>query len=286
MSEAQRESLVLLIDTNPIAWENMIQLSISQFMEHLFVYLKQMILADQFLPPTVIAYNQCTAKFLYPMPSMAERSMEEAFQPTNVIQINQYFDSILENLREFNSSCVGMQIYLAPRVDLALSLALCHLNGFTNKTNPRRVLVFSVSEDKGSQYDNILFTAERVKATIDSFFLNNNQMCFLKQAADMTKGFSRKLGHPEHLVQYLLTLPSLMTRKNLSLRANEPMDYFAPSIDTKEMICMGYICPICLSVFKEYQEGKCPVCDSRIRVKSIITEWQKFDTKYFDKIVQ
>lgn len=282
--ETQRESIVLLIDVNPIAWSKMEAITINEFMEHVFIYLKQMILADQFLPPAIIAYNQCTAKFLYPLPSMAERTMDEDFQPTNSAQINEYFDSILQNLRDFNKSCIEMPRFLAPRIDLALSLALCHFNGYTNKQNLKRILVFSVSEDKGSQYDNILFTAKRVGVTIDSFFLNYNQMCFLKQAADMTNGFSRKLDHPANLAQYLFTLPSLLIRNYLNLPENSTMDYFAPSIDTKEMISRGFICPICLSIFKEYQRNKCPICGSRTGIEKMRANDAAFNTKIFDKI--
>ena len=202
MDSSSREILCLLIDANPLAWAKMQQLSISDFMHHLFVYLKQMILSDQILPPSVIAYNQCKAAFLYPDPHMASKVMDESFQPTNTEQINQYFDSLLNNLKEFNISCASLPRFQTVRVDVALSLALCHLNGFTDQTNPKRILVFSISEDKGSQYDNILFTAKRVNVTIDSFFLNSSAMCFLKQAADMTHGFSK---HLEYITNFRFT---------------------------------------------------------------------------------
>ena len=253
-------------------------------MQQLFVYLKQMILSDQILPPAIIAYNQCKAEYLYPDPSLAEKVMEESYQPTNTEQINKYFDSILENLREFTKSCASLPQFPSTRVDVALSLALCHLNGYTNPSNLRRILVFSLSEDKGSQYDNILFTAKRIGATIDSFFLNSNTMCFLQQAADMTNGFSKFLNNPQYLIQYLLSLPPLTVRHLISLPSNPSMKYFAPSVDTKQMISYGYLCPTCLSVFETVMT-RCPVCQSRLSLRpNIFVKTSRFNQKNFDEL--
>ena len=283
MDSISRETLCLLIDVNPIAWSKMKDLTIHDFMQQLFVYLKQMILSDQILPPSVIAYNQCKAEYLYPSPVMAEKVMDESFQPTNTEQINQYFDSLLQNLKEFNQSCASLPRFQTTRVDVALSLALCHLNGFTNQTTPKRILVFSVSEDRGSQYDNILFTAKRVQVTIDSLFLNPNTMCFLKQAADMTNGFSKYLTHPRYLIQYLLALPPLTVRHLIALPSNPSMNYFAPSVDTGNMISYGYLCPTCLSIF-EKPVRMCPVCESRSIPANMFINMSQFDQKNFDEL--
>ena len=98
----KREALVILIETNTISWKEMKELTLKMFFDQLFLYLKQMILADVFLPPTFIAYNEFGANFLYPSPEKAKKFFNLDFLLNNNEEIHEYFLNILQEIQKFN----------------------------------------------------------------------------------------------------------------------------------------------------------------------------------------
>ncbi|EAY02259.1 hypothetical protein TVAG_030750 [Trichomonas vaginalis G3] len=262
MNDATHEFLAILIDVNPLEWKEMKDIKFDGFMNHLFLYLKQMILSDCILPPCVLAYNQSHAEFIFPEPGRTKDVINQKFNPTNQEQIKNYFENIIIQIAEFNGRSASIPPTPHVRLDVALSKSLCLMNNLPNKNIKKRILAFSVSPETGSQYDNLLFAAKRLDVVIDVLFLNSNRLCFLSQAADLTHGFSKTIKMGAALAQYLFSLPPTTVRDLMALPAPEPLEYSAPSADTHKMISRGYICPVCLSILEEACRT-CPICNTR-----------------------
>lgn len=259
----ERDALVILVETDPVSWESSKSLDICSFFDHLFLYLKQMILADVFNPPTIIAYNRCNAMYLYPSPDKCDMVMDNQVQLTTDEEINDYMQQILESLELFSNQSVLMKPSFGSKLDAAISLALCHLNGFTRQNIRKRIMIFYLSEDDPSAFDttmNSIFAANRIGAVIDSLSLNQNQSLFLNQGAVITNGQFLVLDSPEYLSQYLFSIPPISIRPFFELPPVKSLNYRAPDSKSKDLIDIGYLCPYCLSVHSK-KELKCSVCN-------------------------
>lgn len=284
MSDNEHEYLTVMIDLNPIEWQKMHTMKFGEFMNHLFLYLKQMILSDSILPPAIIAYNQSQAEFIFPNPGQVADTVNQRYHPTNQEQIKNFFNNIIAGIQEFNAASANIPPTPHVRLDIALSKALCQINAIPNKKTKKRILIFSVSPDTGSQFDNLLFAAKRVEVMIDVLFLNRNHLCFLSQAADLTHGFAKTVNHSKALVQYLFSLPPTTVRDLIVLPPSEQIEYSAPSADTHKMISRGLICPVCLSILENYIR-ECPICQSKFGPLNFYIKQTDFDPAKLENLL-
>jgi transcription factor TFB4 len=274
---AEREVLVLLLDANPIEWSkpppkssSQPHITLHEFLDQTFAYLAQMILSDVFQIAPIIAYNQFGAKWLFPLPEKVDQLISGRLQATNPDEVLSYCQSIVNGLLSYARQCADTenQSDSGVRLDIALSLALCHLNKYPAEVN-KRVLVLTRSADPVVNFEstmNAVFAAHRIGVVVDSVLIGVKTSLFLTQAAILTNGFSIALiNRPKCLLQYLLTIPPLSVRKFIVMTKIKAVDYKTPAVNTKNMIDMGILCPICLSVYEKTGTPiyRCTVCGSR-----------------------
>lgn len=154
-----------------------------------------------------------------------------------------------------------------------------------------RILIIKAADDNPSQYlsfMNAVFTAQKLNLSIDSCILllnhtenrdskvlSSGHSGLLRQAADLTSGIYLQIPRNTGLLQYLLSvfLPSVSLRSSLLLpeaRSNcsSGVDFRAACFCHKQLIDIGYVCSICLSVFCEYTPV-CSTCNSSFVVPNV-----------------
>lgn len=177
----------------------------------------------------------------------------------------------------------------------ALTLALSYINKATvaydesgatstSKTNPdgseatgdgtprgllSRILVVSVSGDLAHQYIPIMnttFAAQRLRIPIDIVKLAGDTV-FLQQASDATRGTYIQPRNPQGLLQYLMFafLPDQAARVHLVSPSQDVVDFRAACFCHRNVVDVGFVCSICLSIFCSPPEGAtCLTCGTHL----------------------
>lgn len=123
-----------------------------------------------------------------------------------------------------------------------------------------RIVVLTGSNECASQYMtymNVFFTAQKLGIVIDTCALDKT-LNLLQQGCDITSGQFLKVTLLDGLLQYLLWvfLPPPQMRHKLVLPPPPKVDYRASCFCHRELIDIGYVCSVCLSVFCKYS----PIC--------------------------
>lgn len=147
----------------------------------------------------------------------------------------------------------------------AISMALCYIARIQRTKAPgvrinSRVLVVTGSGDSASQYMNymnVFFTAQKQNVVLDVCALDKH-LSLLQQGCDITGGMYLKIPQLQGLLQYLLWvfLPEPPVRQKLVLPPPVKVDYRAACFCHRDLIDIGYVCSICLSIFCKFS----PIC--------------------------
>ncbi|KAL5347161.1 RNA polymerase II transcription factor B subunit 4 [Pseudogymnoascus australis] len=150
-----------------------------------------------------------------------------------------------------------------------------HPDGGDNTTDetPRgllcRILVISVSGDLAHQYIPIMnttFAAQRLRIPIDILKLSGDTV-FLQQASDATNGTYMQLRNPQGLLQSLMLgfLQDQSARTHLISPTQEVVDFRAACFCHRNVVDVGFVCSICLSIFCSPPEGAiCLTCGTHL----------------------
>merc|ERR550525_1273813 len=105
---------------------------------------------------------------------------------------------------------------------------------------------------------NCIFSAQKRDILIDSCVLTPNDSLFLQQASYLTKGIYSKPPTIKGLAQHLLMtyLASKSVRTHLCVPSTKNVDFRAACFCHQKPVNIGFVCPICLSIFCE----KSPTC--------------------------
>jgi len=93
---------------------------------------------------------------------------------------------------------------------------------------------------------------------------------FLEQTCDRTNGiFMNPKPNTQcsgGLLEILITafLPPLSTRLGINLPQSKQVNFRARCFQTGESVDKAFVCNLCLSIFKDRPEGKCPTCGAEI----------------------
>ncbi|XP_069697538.1 general transcription factor IIH subunit 3 [Periplaneta americana] len=147
----------------------------------------------------------------------------------------------------------------------SLAIALCYIHRLElelaagNKMNSR-ILTVTGSADSASQYMNymnVFFTAQKQNVTLDVCSLDQD-LGLLQQGCDITGGLYLHIPQLQGLLQYLLWvfLPEPPIRKKLVLPPPVKVDYRAACFCHRELIDIGFVCSVCLSIFCKFS----PIC--------------------------
>uniref|UniRef100_A0A8C5E8D8 General transcription factor IIH subunit 3 n=1 Tax=Gouania willdenowi TaxID=441366 RepID=A0A8C5E8D8_GOUWI len=142
-----------------------------------------------------------------------------------------------------------------------------------------RILVVKASEDCALQYMNfmnVIFAAQKQNILIDACVLDSDSG-LLQQACDITGGLYLKIPQKVALAQYLLWvfLPDTEQRSQLVLPPPAHVDYRAACFCHQNLIEIGYVCSVCLSIFCKFS----PIC-STCHGSNILKKKKKTPCKY------
>lgn len=147
-----------------------------------------------------------------------------------------------------------MESLLAGSMAMALAyIARVNRNKSVGLRLSSRILIVTGSNECASQYMtymNVFFTAQKQGVTIDVCALDKS-LSLLQQGCDITGGQYLRLPQLEGVLQYLLWvfLPDHHTRDKLVLPPASKVDYRAACFCHRELIDIGYVCSVCLSIF-------------------------------------
>ncbi|THV02438.1 transcription factor Tfb4 [Dendrothele bispora CBS 962.96] len=170
----------------------------------------------------------------------------------------------------------------------ALTKALCFINRLTldhntNTSNAEgldpialpdpRVLILSVSPDITSSYIpimNSIFSAQKLKVTIDACQLSGPDSVFLQQAAHLTGGSYLYLERRDALLQHLTMtfLPSPSVRGAIAVPTQDKVDFRAACFCHKNIVDIGFVCSVCLSIFCQ-PVPVCSTCRTKFPMKTL-----------------
>ncbi|BES96293.1 Transcription factor [Nesidiocoris tenuis] len=145
------------------------------------------------------------------------------------------------------------------------AMALCYIQRIQRekpvgtKINSR-ILIITGSGDSASQYMNymnVFFTAQKEGVFIDVLSMEQD-LGLLQQGCDITGGVYLKIPQQNGLLQYLLWvfLADPPVRTKLVLPPPVKVDYRAACFCHRQLIDIGYVCSVCLSVFCKFS----PIC--------------------------
>jgi len=168
----------------------------------------------------------------------------------------------------------------------ALTKALCYINRITHPSTSAtnvaedpaiipdpHILILSVSPDLSSSYIpimNSIFSAQKLKVTIDVCKIYGPDTVFLQQAAHLTNGSYIYLERRDALLQYLimsfLSPPSI--RKVLATPTQDKIDFRAACFCHKNIVDIGFVCSVCLSIFCQ-PVPVCSTCRTKFPLKTL-----------------
>jgi len=166
----------------------------------------------------------------------------------------------------------------------ALTTSLCYINRLIHPPTPSsaddpatlpdpRILILSVSPDLSNSYIpimNSIFSAQKLKVTIDVCKMFGADTVFLQQAAHLTGGSYIYLERRDALLQYLVMtfLPSTPIRKIMAVPTEDKIDFRAACFCHKNIVDVGFVCSVCLSIFCQ-PVPVCSTCRTKFPIKTL-----------------
>ncbi|XP_055595368.1 general transcription factor IIH subunit 3 [Uranotaenia lowii] len=255
--------LVIVLDTNPsqrIIRENPHHLT--QCLDSIVAFGNAHLMQKTQNRLAVVACHHHATEFLYPTPG----------KPLDIRQVDGQYEAFTMVEKTIKQRLAKM-INDAPRLTTptesllagSMAMALCYI-ARVHRNKPAgvkinaRILVVTGSNECASQYMtymNVFFTAQKQAVTLDVCALDK-PLSLLQQGCDITGGQYLKLPQLDGFLQYLLWvfLPDPQVRCKLVLPPPVKVDYRAACFCHRELIDIGYVCSVCLSIFCKFS----PIC--------------------------
>ncbi|XP_030075727.1 general transcription factor IIH subunit 3 isoform X1 [Microcaecilia unicolor] len=156
----------------------------------------------------------------------------------------------------------------------SLAKALCYIHRMNKELKAgqemkSKILVIKAADDSALQYMNFMnaiFAAQKQNVLIDACVLDS-ESGLLQQACDITGGIYLKVPQMTSLLQYLLWvfLPEPDQRSQLILPPPVHVDYRAACFCHRNLIEIGYVCSVCLSIFCNFSPI-CTTCETAFKI--------------------
>ncbi|PUU75171.1 TFIIH subunit Tfb4/p34 [Tuber borchii] len=291
--------LVLILDTNPYAWSTLsATLPLDRALASILIFLNAHMAFSHANRVAVIASHTKSARFLYPTTTTTAAAGgsggEDPFRDANKYrQFRIIEDQVQASFAELMRQTTTEELVDSKETMMAgaLGLALGYINRLVRVDDGgigggigggggevismnARILVVSVSGDLAEQYVpvmNSIFAAQRKKIPIDICKVAGETV-FLQQASDTTRGIYMQLEHPESLLQYLMMsfIPDTATRRHLVPPTQINVDFRAACFCHKNVVDIGFVCSICLSIFCTPPEGAiCTTCNTKLDISAL-----------------
>lgn len=285
--------LSVIIDLSPAQWYLSSQatnggahsLSLASFLSQLLVFLNSHIACKDENSLAVFGALPGRSVLLYSS-TLTNGTIEE---PVDIADANTYrpfkvVDStIMRSAMSYMDSLSAQDVEAPSELVGALTKSLCHINRILTSTQTRpdaqttaldpRILILSVSPDQSSSYIpimNSIFSAQKLKVTIDVCKVYGTESVFLQQAAHLTGGSYIYLDRLDALLQYLTMsfLPPPGIRQLLSVPTQDRIDFRAACFCHKNIVDIGFVCSVCLSIFCQ-PVPVCSTCRTKFPIKTL-----------------
>ncbi|KPP62626.1 general transcription factor IIH subunit 3-like, partial [Scleropages formosus] len=254
--------LVVVVDVNPIWWGQQAQrepeFTLSKCLDSVMVMGNSHLVMNRTNKLAIIASHCQESHFLYPSKhwKAGDAAGDDAVSSSRdgkyeVLAVTN--DQISEEVRNLMARNIH-------RVSKELE---------AGQEMKSRILVIKAAEDCALQYMNfmnVIFAAQKNSIVIDACVLATDSG-LLQQACDITGGLYLKIPQKSALAQYLLWvfLPDANQRSQLVLPPPVHVDYRAACFCHRNLIEIGYVCSVCLSIFCNFSPI-CTTCETAFKI--------------------
>ncbi|KAI0093266.1 transcription factor Tfb4 [Irpex rosettiformis] len=281
--------LSVILDLSPTQWQLSAQsnvshpLTLSTFVSHLLAFLNAHMACKDDNSLAVFGALPGKSVMLYstttPMDEKAVAADANTYRPFKILDTT-ITQTILDQIESISDNDVEAPIDIVG----ALTKSLCYINRVTNPANSRsedatllpdpRILIVSVSPDQSSSYISVMnsiFSAQKLKVTIDVCKLHVADSVFLQQAAHLTGGSYISIERPDALLQFLMMsfLPPPSIRQLISVPTQDKIDFRAACFCHKNIVDIGFVCSVCLSIFCQ-PVPVCSTCQTKFPMKTLL----------------
>ncbi|XP_076145415.1 general transcription factor IIH subunit 3 [Alosa pseudoharengus] len=281
-SEDEVSLLVIVLDVNPIWWGQQTQrqpeFTLSKCLDAVMVMGNSHLIMTRTNKLAIIASTCQESHFLFPSKHWS------AGDGTGDDSVSAGGDGKYELLSVANDFMAEEIRALVARMEVkdqadtllagALAKALCYIHRLSKQLAAgqdmtSRILVIKAAEDCALQYMNfmnVIFAAQKQGVLIDACVLDSDSG-LLQQACDITGGLYLKIPQRVALTQYLLWvfLPDSEERAQLVLPPSVHVDYRAACFCHRNLIEIGYVCSVCLSIFCNFSPI-CTTCETAFKI--------------------
>ncbi|RPD59856.1 transcription factor Tfb4 [Lentinus tigrinus ALCF2SS1-6] len=182
------------------------------------------------------------------------------------------YDSTTEEAPIGLVGCLTKALCYINRAITTSSSSVTEIEGAVASVDPR-ILVLSVSPDQSSTYIpimNSIFSAQKLKVTIDVCKIFGAENVFLQQAAHLTGGAYVQVERTDALLQYMMMsfLPPPAIRQLISVPTQDRVDFRAACFCHKRIVEIGFVCSVCLSIFCQ-PVPVCSTCRTKFPIKTL-----------------
>ncbi|XP_060699300.1 general transcription factor IIH subunit 3 isoform X2 [Hemiscyllium ocellatum] len=251
--------LVIVVDVNPIWWGQQIlkesQFTLSKCMDAVMVMGNSHLAMSRKHRLAIIASHSQESRFLYPGKHWKMGNFAES-----------------GDIGSTESNCSGSKDGKYELLAIGNDIITEEIKDLMSKIGQElnsRILVIKAAEDSAAQYMNfmnVIFAAQKQNILIDACVLDS-ESGLLQQASDITGGLYLKIPQMLSLSQYLLWvfLPDPEQRSQLVLPPPVHVDYRAACFCHRNLIEIGYVCSVCLSIFCNFSPI-CTTCETAFRI--------------------
>ncbi|NXG46544.1 TF2H3 factor, partial [Psilopogon haemacephalus] len=271
--EDELSLLVIVVDTNPIWWGKKAQgeaeFTLSKCIDAAMVLGNSHLFMNRTNRLAVIASHTQESRFLYPGKRWSFADLFGDGGTSIEYNCAGSKDGKYELLTAVNDAIAEEIKDLMTKTDMRGEQTETLLAGSLAKALCCILLVIKAAEDSALQYMNfmnVIFAAQKQSVLIDACVLDSDSG-LLQQACDITGGIYLKVPHMPSLLQYLLWvfLPDQELRSQLVLPPPIHVDYRAACFCHRNLIEIGYVCSVCLSIFCNFSPI-CSTCETAFKI--------------------
>ncbi|XP_062372776.1 general transcription factor IIH subunit 3 [Sardina pilchardus] len=293
-SEDEVSLLVIVVDVNPIWWGQQTQrqpeFTLSKCLDAVMVMGNSHLIMTRTNKLAIIASTCQESHFLFPSKhwnsgdgdDSASAGGDGKYELLSVAN-----DFMAEEIR----ALIARMEVKGPQTDTllagSLAKALCYIHRLSKQLAAgqdmkSRILVIKAAEDCALQYMNfmnVIFAAQKQGVLIDACVLDSDSG-LLQQACDITGGLYLKIPQRIAIAQYLLWvfLPDSEERSQLVLPPSVHVDYRAACFCHRNLIEIGYVCSVCLSIFCNFSPI-CTTCETAFKIPLPLVKAKKKKVK-------
>ncbi|KAM7416679.1 hypothetical protein PAMA_018641 [Pampus argenteus] len=279
-SEDEINLLVIVVDVNPIWWGQQAhrepEFTLSKCLDAIMVMGNSHMAMSRTNKLAVIASNCQDSQFLYPSKSWRDGGDDASSSGDGKYELLSVANNLIaEEIRNVMSKTEVRGNSTDTLLAGSLAKALCYIHRASKDIEAgqeikSRILVIKAADDCALQYMNfmnVIFAAQKQNILIDACVLDSDSG-LLQQACDITGGLYLKIPQKFALAQYLLWvfLPDSEQRSQLVLPPPVHVDYRAACFCHRNLIEIGYVCSVCLSIFCNFSPI-CTTCETAFKIQ-------------------